>query len=59
MVGSDVKGSMGREVVAFAKKEAAEQFMKAHHGKKVVPHREVVLNDLRPKKGLLKMQHGH
>lgn len=59
VVGSDVKGSMGPEVVAFAKKDAAEKFMSSHHGKKVVSYKEVGLNDLKGRKGMLKMQHGH
>lgn len=59
VVGSDVKGSMGPEVVPFAEKGEAEKFMAAHHGKSVVPFAKVGLSDLKPKKGLLKMEHGH
>ncbi|MEW6138131.1 MAG: nitrous oxide reductase accessory protein NosL [Thermodesulfobacteriota bacterium] len=59
VVGSDVKGSMGPEVVPFAEKGEAEKFMTAHHGKSVVPFAKVGLSDLKPKKGLLKMEHSH
>lgn len=59
VVGSDVKGSMGADVVPFATKGDAEKFMRAHHGKKIVSYSEVALSDLQPKKGLLKMEHSH
>jgi len=59
VVGSDVKGSMGLEVVPFATRGDAEKFMSAHHGKKVVSYGEVGLSDLKPKKGFLKMEHSH
>ncbi|MDQ7783102.1 MAG: nitrous oxide reductase accessory protein NosL [Desulfomonilaceae bacterium] len=59
VLGSDLKGSMGPEVVPFADKAGADEFMKAHHGKKIVTFAEVGLSDLKPKKGLLKMKHGH
>ncbi|WP_456450568.1 nitrous oxide reductase accessory protein NosL [Hydrogenimonas sp.] len=35
VVGSDVYGPMGHELIPFASKEAAENFLKDHHGKKV------------------------
>jgi copper chaperone NosL len=59
VVGSDAKGSMGPGIVPFAKKEDADKFMSDHHGKKIVSYGEVELSDLKPKKGLLKMDHSH
>ena len=59
VVGSDVKGSMGPEVVPFATRGDAEKFMSAHHGKKVVSYGEVELSDLKRKKGFFRMEHSH
>ena len=36
VVGSDVRGPMGKELVPFAKKTDADGFLKDHHGKKVL-----------------------
>ena len=36
VVGSDVVGPMGNELIPFKSKEAAENFMKDHHGKRVL-----------------------
>lgn len=41
VVGSDVLGPMGKEFVPFATREAAENFVKDHHGKKVLRFEEV------------------
>jgi hypothetical protein len=41
VVGSDVYGPMGNELIPFASKEAAENFMKDHHGKKVLRFDEI------------------
>lgn len=36
VVGSDIFGPMGKEFVPFSKREAAENFLKDHHGKKTL-----------------------
>ena len=41
VIGSDVRGPMGKELVPFAKKTDAEGFLKDHHGKKVLPFDEI------------------
>ncbi|WP_456323989.1 nitrous oxide reductase accessory protein NosL [Hydrogenimonas sp.] len=41
VVGSDVLGPMGNELIPFATKEAAENFMRDHHGKKIVRFDEI------------------
>jgi copper chaperone NosL len=58
VVGSDLQGSMGPEVAAFAKKEDAEAFKTEHKGKNVANHSQITLDDLKSKKKMLKMQHG-
>jgi len=59
VVGSDVIGHMGPDVVPFAKKEDAEKFSTEHHGKRVATYGEVTVQDLQGKRKILKMQHGH
>jgi len=54
VVGSDVTGGMGPEVIPFTKKEDAEKFMAAHHGKGVVGFSEVTLVDLKARKKIMK-----
>lgn len=41
VVGSDVFGPMGRELIPFAKKTDAEEFLKDHAGKKLLRFEEV------------------
>ena len=41
VIGSDVRGAMGKELVPFAKKSDADGFLKDHHGKKVVSFDEI------------------
>ena len=36
VVGSDIYGPMGHELIPFASKEAAESFLKDHHGKNIL-----------------------
>jgi nitrous oxide reductase accessory protein NosL len=57
VVGSDVAGEMGPEVVPFSKKEDAEKFMADHHGKAVASYVQITLDDLKSKKKMLKMKH--
>lgn len=58
VVGSDVMGSMGPDLVAFAKKEDAEKFSSEHKGKRVASYAEVTLADVKSEKKMLKMEHG-
>ena len=41
VVGSDVFGPMGRELVPFARREDAEEFKRDHHGTRIVTFDEV------------------
>ena len=41
VIGSDVRGPMGKELVPFAKKADADGFLKDHHGKKVLRFEEL------------------
>ena len=50
VIGSDVRGPMGKELVPFAKKTDADGFLKDHHGRKVLPFDEITqatLNNLK------------
>jgi copper chaperone NosL len=57
VVGSDVSGGMGPEVVPFSKKDDAEKFKSEHHGKNVASYIQITLDDLASKKKMLKMKH--
>ena len=41
VVGSDVYGPMGHELIPFESKEAAKSFSKDHHGKKILTFDEI------------------
>lgn len=41
VVGSDIYGPMGHELIPFASKEAAESFLKDHHGKEILTFSEI------------------
>jgi len=41
VLGGDVLGPMGRELVPFAKREDAEEFRRDHHGKEILTFDEV------------------
>lgn len=43
VIGSDVYGPMGHEFIPFSSIEAAENFMKDHHGKKILKFNEITL----------------
>ncbi|MCX5862036.1 MAG: nitrous oxide reductase accessory protein NosL [Desulfomonile sp.] len=59
VTGSDTSGGMGFEAVPFSKKEEAEKFKTEHHGKTVVSYSEVKPEDVKIRKKILKMEHGH
>ena len=44
VVGSDVYGPMGHELIPFATREAAESFSKDHHGEEIL-----IFNEITPK----------
>jgi len=44
VIGSDVYGPMGHELIPFAAAEDAETFMKDHKGKRVLRFEEITLN---------------
>jgi copper chaperone NosL len=37
VIGSDIYGPMGHELIPFASRDAADSFLKDHHGKEVLP----------------------
>ena len=41
VIGSDVYGPMGKELVPFARREDAEEFLRDHGGRKIVDFGEV------------------
>ena len=50
VVGSDVYGPMGHELIPFESKGAADSFLKDHHGKKILTFGEItqeLINSLR------------
>lgn len=46
VIGSDIPGPMGYDLVPIAGREAAESFAQDHGGKKIVPFDELTLSDL-------------
>lgn len=59
VTGSDVTGGMGPEAVPFSKKEDAEKFKAEHKGNAVLSFAEVKPEDVKIRKKILKMDHGH
>ena len=50
VIGSDVYGPMGHELIPFESKGAAESFLKDHHGKEIITFGEItpeLINSLR------------
>ena len=47
VLGSDVMGPMGRELVPFASETSARDFLKDHHGQKVVTFSEITASHLK------------
>ena len=48
VIGSDVYGPMGRELIPFAKETEARDFMKDHMGKSIIRFRDVSQATLKP-----------
>lgn len=53
VTGSDVYGPMGEEFVPFGSREAAESFLKDHHGRTILMFKEISLDAVQS------MQKGH
>jgi copper chaperone NosL len=47
VIGSDVFGPMGRELIPFAKESEAREFLKDHKGKKILRFQEITLEILK------------
>ncbi len=47
VVGSNVYGPMGRELIPIATRKMAEEFLKDHYGKKILKFNEVTMEDLK------------
>ncbi|MEJ2544229.1 MAG: nitrous oxide reductase accessory protein NosL [Calditrichaceae bacterium] len=56
VIGSDVLGPMGNELIPFRKKSAAEEFMKDHKGEKIVLFDEVDMPLIMKLVGKMKMK---
>lgn len=59
VLGSDVYGPMGHELVPFASRAGAENFLKDHHGKQIVSFTEItpeLIESLRKGHKMKKMQ---
>jgi copper chaperone NosL len=48
VIGSDVFGPMGRELIPFAKESEAREFLKDHKGKKILRFQEITAEVLKP-----------
>ena len=59
VTGTDVTGGMGFEPVPFSRKEDAEKFKTERNGKAVVAFSNVNAQDVKIRKKILKMEHGH
>ncbi|MCE1229996.1 MAG: nitrous oxide reductase accessory protein NosL [Firmicutes bacterium] len=47
VIGSDVMGPMGAELVPFASEADAKEFMRDHHGKKILTFKEITAHVLK------------
>ena len=55
VIGSDVTGPMGKELIPFEKKDAAKEFMKDHQGRRIVRFDEVDLELIKKLAGKMNM----
>ena len=58
VVGSDVMGPMGKELVPFASKEAARTFLEDHHGSRILPFAEISADLIQSLRTGMRMKHG-
>jgi len=47
VIGSDVQGPMGRELIPFSRDDEAKVFMKDHRGKKVMTFQEITTETIK------------
>lgn len=57
VVGSDVMGPMGHELIPFDSQSAAENFMKDHKGKKIYQFNDITLEQVTALRSGMKMKH--
>ncbi len=58
VIGSDVYGPMGKEFIPFAKRAAAENFLKDHKGEKILVFQEITDDLVQSLRSKMKMRHG-
>ena len=58
VIGSDVYGPMGKEFISFSSREAADNFLKDHLGKKVLTLDEITDELVQSMRSGSKMRHG-
>ena len=56
--GSDVYGPMGKEFIPFSSREAADNFLQDHHGKKILTFDEITDELVQSMRSGSKMRHG-
>ena len=58
VTGSDVYGPMGKEFIPFSSREAADNFLQDHHGKKILTFGEITDELVQSMRSGSKMRHG-
>jgi copper chaperone NosL len=58
VTGSDVYGPMGKEFIPFSSREAADNFLQDHHGKKILTFDEITDELVQSMRFGSKMRHG-
>lgn len=58
VIGSDVYGPMGRELIPFAGRDAAQNFMQDHRGRKIIEFEEITEELVQSMRAGARMQHG-
>ena len=58
MIGSDIYGPMGKEFIPFSSKEAAENFLQDHQGKKTLSFDDITDELVQSMRSGSKMKHG-
>ena len=58
VVGSDVYGPMGKEFIPFSSRDAADNFLQDHHGKKILAFEEITDERVQSMRSGSKMRHG-
>lgn len=58
VIGSDVYGPMGKEFIPFSSREAADNFLQDHKGKKILSFKEITDELVQSMRSGSKMRHG-